>query len=282
MVRAIAVRPRVKELRLRKLVISNQANTMNSIATVIFLFFFFPILVKAQEEKPVVSAEELARKLSNPAASLISMPFQNNTDVGIGEFNGSRNTLNFQPVVPIKINPKLNLITRVIIPIVSQQNITSENVKQSGVADAVLSGFFSPAESRNGFTWGAGPVMLLPIATNDFLGSKKFAIGPTALVLKQFSGWTIGALANQLLSVAGDEELNDISQLLLQQFTVYNWKSGAGLGLITEWTQDWKSSVATVFMTPQITRSEEHTSELQSRENLVCRLLLEKKKTSRT
>src|SRR5690606_39450121 len=30
------------------------------------------------------------------------------------------------------------------------------------------------------------------------------------------------------------------------------------------------------------TRSEEHTSELQSRENLVCRLLLEKKKTSAT
>src|SRR5690606_41681098 len=29
----------------------------------------------------------------------------------------------------------------------------------------------------------------------------------------------------------------------------------------------------------QIERSEEHTSELQSRENLVCRLLLEKKKT---
>src|SRR5436309_9680052 len=28
-----------------------------------------------------------------------------------------------------------------------------------------------------------------------------------------------------------------------------------------------------------IVRSEEHTSELQSRENLVCRLLLEKKKT---
>src|SRR5690606_41824389 len=29
----------------------------------------------------------------------------------------------------------------------------------------------------------------------------------------------------------------------------------------------------------EIVRSEEHTSELQSRENLVCRLLLEKKKT---
>src|SRR5436309_4392082 len=30
--------------------------------------------------------------------------------------------------------------------------------------------------------------------------------------------------------------------------------------------------------TPLLKRSEEHTSELQSRENLVCRLLLEKKK----
>src|SRR5690606_40114518 len=32
------------------------------------------------------------------------------------------------------------------------------------------------------------------------------------------------------------------------------------------------------FMQPENVRSEEHTSELQSRENLVCRLLLEKKK----
>src|SRR3989440_1171926 len=32
---------------------------------------------------------------------------------------------------------------------------------------------------------------------------------------------------------------------------------------------------------PSTTRSEEHTSELQSRSDLVCRLLLEKKKTTR-
>src|SRR5256885_13087803 len=33
---------------------------------------------------------------------------------------------------------------------------------------------------------------------------------------------------------------------------------------------------------PELVRSEEHTSELQSPCNLVCRLLLEKKKTART
>src|SRR3712207_8678884 len=34
------------------------------------------------------------------------------------------------------------------------------------------------------------------------------------------------------------------------------------------------------LLAPVVTRSEEHTSELQSRQYLVCRLLLEKKKTT--
>src|SRR3712207_7639403 len=37
--------------------------------------------------------------------------------------------------------------------------------------------------------------------------------------------------------------------------------------------------VLTSFGEPDLVRSEEHTSELQSRQYLVCRLLLEKKKT---
>src|SRR5690606_40350577 len=36
-----------------------------------------------------------------------------------------------------------------------------------------------------------------------------------------------------------------------------------------------------LLMDPRAARSEEHTSELQSRENLVCRLLLEKKKQNK-
>src|SRR3712207_7025757 len=36
-----------------------------------------------------------------------------------------------------------------------------------------------------------------------------------------------------------------------------------------------------IYMTQVLSRSEEHTSELQSRQYLVCRLLLEKKKTQR-
>src|SRR5690606_40502348 len=53
---------------------------------------------------------------------------------------------------------------------------------------------------------------------------------------------------------------------------------GAGLGEPPDVAVDDHTLELDVFVEP---RSEEHTSELQSRENLVCRLLLEKKKTTR-
>src|SRR5207302_11486613 len=42
--------------------------------------------------------------------------------------------------------------------------------------------------------------------------------------------------------------------------------------------QNSRLTMSTMTTRSRFTRSEEHTSELQSRENLVCRLLLEKKK----
>src|SRR5690606_42007148 len=45
---------------------------------------------------------------------------------------------------------------------------------------------------------------------------------------------------------------------------------------IVRWVQQWPSAtVASIKLDAGQARSEEHTSELQSRENLVCRLLLE-------
>lgn len=49
---------------------------------------------------------ELAKKLANPIASLISVPFQSNWDMGIGNNNGSKMVLNFQPVIPMHLSEK--------------------------------------------------------------------------------------------------------------------------------------------------------------------------------
>jgi hypothetical protein len=44
------------------------------------------------------SAEELARAAQNPVASLISVPFQNNTNFNVGPDEETQNVLNIQPV----------------------------------------------------------------------------------------------------------------------------------------------------------------------------------------
>jgi hypothetical protein len=221
---------------------------------VLFLIVIFSYSLNAQEtQKPAANdPAELAKKLANPVASLISVPLQNNTDVGIGVYHGYKNTMNFQPVVPISLSAKLNLITRYIIPIVTQRNITGADAKQSGLSDAVISAFFSPAVPKNGVVWGAGPVFLVPIATNDLLGTEKFGVGPTALILKQTHGLTFGILANQIWSVAGNDKRSDVNQMYLQPFFNYNWKSGAGIGISGEITQNWEASGMTAFIVPSV------------------------------
>ena len=61
---------------------------------------------------------ELAKKLQNPVADLISVPIQNNWDFGIGPANAMRYTANIQPVIPVSISEDWNLIIRTILPVI--------------------------------------------------------------------------------------------------------------------------------------------------------------------
>jgi len=216
------------------------------------LLSIFSGILQAQEAKPALSAEELAKKLSNPIASLISVPFQNNTDIGIGANNGTRNTLNIQPVIPLRISANLNLIARCVLPVISQYNVTDIGNSEFGLGNAVLSAFFSPSNSKGGLTWGAGPVFLLPTGSNEYLSVKKLGIGPTAVALYQSKGFTVGALVNQIWGIAGEEGPDDLSMLFFQPFFSYNWKSGAGIGGNFEVSQNWVAKTTSVWFNPTV------------------------------
>ncbi|SEI87785.1 hypothetical protein SAMN05192553_101661 [Cyclobacterium xiamenense] len=200
-----------------------------------------PLCVMAQEESAGASAaDELAKQLQNPVASLISVPFQNNFDFGIGSAGGSRYTMNFQPVIPMSIGEDWNLIARAIVPIVAQNNVFGESGSQSGLGDVLISGFFSPKEpTSGGLIWGVGPAFLVPTASNTLLGTEKFGLGPTAVALKQAGMTSFGALINHLWSVAGDVDRSDINATFFQPFIAQNFPGGKALTLNTEVTRNW-------------------------------------------
>lgn len=150
----------------------------------------------------------LAKQLSNPVASLISVPFQFNYDRGFGPDDGHRAFVNIQPVVPITLNDDWNLILRTILPVITQHDIAGGSGTQSGLGDITESLFLSP--TKPGSSGGAGPVFLIPIATDDLPGSDNWGAGPTAVVLKQNGPWTYGMLANHV-SFAGPDRRADIS-----------------------------------------------------------------------
>ena len=160
------------------------------------------------------SADELAKKLSNPVAALISVPLQLNGDFNYGTEDGTRVNLNIQPVIPSSISENWNVITRVIVPITSQNDIAGNSGHQFGLGDTTPSFFFSPkAPTAGGVVWGVGPAFLLPTATDDLLGTGKWGVGPTAVILKQTAGgWTYGALINQIWSVGGQSDRADVSR----------------------------------------------------------------------
>lgn len=194
-------------------------------------------------------ADELAKQLSNPVANLISVPLQLNWDDRIGpEEDGERYQLNVQPVIPISIGDDWNMISRTILPIISQRDIFPGAGSQTGTGDITQSLFFSPKEpTAGGWVWGVGPAFLIPTAGDDLLGTDQWGLGPTAVVLRQTkAGWTYGALVNHIWSVAGDDDRADISNTFLQPFLAKGIGKGRTLSANFESTYDWKAEQWTV------------------------------------
>jgi hypothetical protein len=212
----------------------------------------FPVLLLARAVLPFAlfaampalaqSKEELAKAAQNPVAAMISLPFQLNTTFNYGvdslQKRDTQYVLNIQPVIPITLNEDWNLITRTIVPVLSQPHPIEDVSPVGGIANIQETLFFSPAKPGK-VLWGVGPVFQFPTATNGMLGSSKWSGGPAFVVLAMPGHWLFGVLAQNVWSFAGPQNAPRVNQFLLQYFVSYNFKGGWYVGSSPINTADW-------------------------------------------
>jgi len=195
-----------------------------------------------------VDEADLAKAAQNPIANMISLPFQNNTNFNFGPEEKTQNILNIQPVYPVSINDEWNMITRSILPVVSQPQLSADDDRTNGLGDATVTAFLSPRNSGE-WIWGLGPVLLLPTATNDDLGVDKWGLGPSAVFLTMQGPWVVGSLFSNIWSVGGSGD-EDVNLFTWQYFVNYNLPEGWYLVTSPVITANWEASSSDTWTVP--------------------------------
>jgi len=192
---------------------------------------------------------KLERDVQNPVSELISLPFQNNTTFDSGPYSRTTNVMNIQPVIPINISDNWMIKSRTILPLSWQPYSGESSGGEFGLGDTTQTFFLAPRGDRK-LIWGIGPAFVIPTATSTLLGQGKFSMGPSVLALSQPGHWTIGALINNVWSVAGSGSRPPVNEMQLQAFVTYQMKQGWYIATSPIIEANWRAMSGSVWLVP--------------------------------
>src|SRR2546426_3008610 len=153
-----------------------------------------------------------------------------------------------------------------------------------GVTVLCLVAIYPPSEKIHlGLDLKGGIHMVMRVKTDDAVKAEidlseeriRSALGEKGLAPMKISSEGIKVL---ILEGVDPARVGEIRDLLGRQFPQYSLSSPGGGRLRLEHRAKEEAEIPDSAVRQALERSEEHTSELQSPCNLVCRLLLEKKK----
>lgn len=211
------------------------------------LVLLAPSLAQAQQTGGA-STDEISRKLADPGAALVSVPFQYNYQGSAGPGGDFHNQqLKVQPVIPF-VGDNGKFILRPILPLQWNQFPQDRN----GLGDLFVQGYYIPktASEARGTEFGYGFATLLDTASHDSLGTGKYSLGPAFVLVHKTHQWTLGALANHVWSVAGDDDRQDVSLSNLQPFVTRSFAGGWSLNFTSETSYNWKAASGQAWTVP--------------------------------
>lgn len=210
--------------------------------------------VPQKAEPPTGGHANLAGAATNPIANLIQ--FQVNDSYSPSNYNsdGYSNTGVIQPVIPFHLpwEKVPLLITRTTLPYVSTPDLRGGVGRKDGFGDLQFLNLFSPKLKTKGVQVAFGSNIIIPTAgDDDFTGSGKWSIGPSALYINmQKPSWQWGLFVFSDFSFASaDGKRSHVSQINLEPFVTKHFKKGWYLAspdnpqIYNNRTDDWTLSL---------------------------------------
>ncbi|MGV1793685.1 hypothetical protein [Rhizobium sp. A37_96] len=121
---------------------------------------------------------------------------------------------------------------RFTLPIATSPDVPTGYV--TGLGDLTLTDLFV-LPKKGDVTFAAGPVFVIPTATDEQLGSGKWQIGGSGVVVAPQSWGLVGAFATYQTSFAGVSDRDDVSLLTFQPIVNINLTDGFYLRSTATW-----------------------------------------------
>jgi len=182
------------------------------IVSVILLLTLFSL------SQPTYGQAEPAKRLG-AARGFFALPVE--LDMDRGAENGDASILRIMPLYTFPVFDTWKLVNLDILTMADAPGGTPAFPgdrsfgQDAGVSDLMHASFVTP-NSEGNFIWGAGVVLAIPTATDDSLGSGKWASGPAFRVTYRKGPWNLGAIVTQRWSFAGSGNRTDVNQLLMR------------------------------------------------------------------
>ena len=168
---------------------------------------------------PAAIAETDATLTSPDIRGFFALPLE--LDFDSGAANGDATILRILPLYTFPVRDRWKVINLNVITLADAPGGTPAfpgdpaSGQTAGMSDLLHASFYTLVHSKS-FVWGAGVMLTLPTATDDSLGSGKWAAGPAIRLTHRTEHWNIGMIGGQRWSFAGSDNRADVNQLMIR------------------------------------------------------------------